>query len=217
VALEDVMKARVALLACLLLGCGASEALASWGLLPLRELVPKSDVGVVGQLVAVREWTDDGIDHGEGTIEVESVIFGDAPESRLHLTWRNRSELACPRVEHGRHQNVRSLWLLTRDTDTDAVQANHPSRTVSLESDPDLDSDPDLFLCFELADSEQVKDPRFDKIRARFGERKRSAAPGPEDLRYEAVRALVWSTKCEALSPSNNEAMDLRPKDASHP
>ncbi|HKG14009.1 MAG TPA: hypothetical protein VKB12_11735 [Pyrinomonadaceae bacterium] len=119
---------RRALLLFLLL-CLPATGSAMWALVPLEELVEESDIIVVGTLRGVSEHTADGIDFGEGRIEVREVIWGRvSPGDSLTLKWQNASAIACPRVEHRYNADEEGIWLLTRDGE--AVNANYPGRFV---------------------------------------------------------------------------------------
>ena len=82
-----------------------STVWAEWGLLPLKDTVKESDLVVIGTLTGIKEYTENKMDYGSGTITVEEVLYGKLPakEKKITLIWQNRSGLACPRVEH-RHQ-----------------------------------------------------------------------------------------------------------------
>lgn len=114
-----------------LLLCIPATASAMWGIVPLEELVQESDIIVVGTLRDVSEHTDDGIDYGEGRIDVREVIWGNVSKGdSLTLKWQNSSAVACPRVEHGDSAGAEGIWLLTRNGD--AVNADYPGRVVDV-------------------------------------------------------------------------------------
>jgi hypothetical protein len=84
----------------------------------LWRLLQETDLAVVATLENVREWTADGTDFGEGTLVIESVVFGaPTPASAARLKWSNTSTVVCPRIEHGKHEGIRALWLLTAQPD----------------------------------------------------------------------------------------------------
>ena len=98
---------------------------------PVEELVPESDLIVVGTLRGVTEYTADGVDYGEGRIDVSEVIWGGAaPGDSLMLRWQNSSAIVCPRIEQKHNAHEEGIWLLTRDGE--AVRANNPGRFVEL-------------------------------------------------------------------------------------
>jgi hypothetical protein len=120
---------RVLLL--LLLLCLPATGSAMWALVPLEELVQESDLIVVGTLRDVSEHTADGVDFGEGRIEVREVIWGGVSKGdSLTLKWQNSSGVACPRVEHKYNAGAEGVWLLTRDGE--AVRADYPGRFVGV-------------------------------------------------------------------------------------
>jgi hypothetical protein len=98
---------------------------------PVEELVPGSDFIVVGTLRGVTEYTADGVDYGEGRIDVSEVIWGGvASGDLLLLRWQNSSAIVCPRIEQKHNAHEEGIWLLTRDGE--AVRANNPGRFVGL-------------------------------------------------------------------------------------
>ena len=114
---------------------------AKWGFVSLDELTKDSDLIVVGTLQSVSEYTENGIDYGKGNIVVEKVIFGNVknadgfslkPGDNLRLEWRNKSFIACPRIEHKYSENKKEIWLLTVEPDA-TVRANYPGRSRSLD------------------------------------------------------------------------------------
>ena len=114
---------------------------AKWGFVPLDELTKDSDLIVVGTLQSVSEYTENDMDYGEGYIVVEKVIFGNVKnadgfslkaEDNLQLKWRNKSFIACPRIEHKYSENKKEIWLLTVEGDG-TVRADYPGRSRSLE------------------------------------------------------------------------------------
>lgn len=120
------------ILALLVLLCLPAAARAMWAMVPLEELVRESDLIVVGTLRDVHESSADGMDYGEGRIDVREVIWGVASAGDvLTLKWQNSSAVACPRVEHDFNANKEGIWLLTREGDV--VRANYPGRFVALK------------------------------------------------------------------------------------
>jgi hypothetical protein len=114
--------------------CGycSGEALASWALIPLQDLVQDTDVIVIGRLQGVSQYTRNGIDYAEGDIVIDEVVWGAAnPGDLLTLKWQNQSNLVCPRVEHRINEGKKGIWLLTVDPDG-VVRANYPGRFVGL-------------------------------------------------------------------------------------
>jgi len=67
------MKALGIILLVLLL---ASVCFAEWADIPLKDIVKKSDLIVVGTLDEVKEHTKNGIDYGQGDIVVHKVLHG---------------------------------------------------------------------------------------------------------------------------------------------
>ena len=115
-------------------------AFAEWALVPLVELLKKTDVIVVARLTAVRERTKKGVDYGSGTLSVTEVIRGGAKTGdKLRLEWSNSCELVCPRVEHGPYEGKTVIWLLQRSTNG-AVRADYPGRVLDLKSRGVLDA-----------------------------------------------------------------------------
>ena len=98
---------------------------------PVEELMPESDLIVVGTLRGVTEYTADGVDYGEGRIDVSEVIWGGvAPGDSLLLRWQNSSAIVCPRIGQKHNAHAEGIWLLTRDGE--AVRADNPGRFVGL-------------------------------------------------------------------------------------
>ena len=107
---------------------------AEWAFVPLEDLVAESDLIVVGTLREVKENSHDGVDYGEGVIEVHEVLWGDATRERqLTLKWQNYSDAVCPRVEHRGSQDRKQIWLLTKDKDG-SVNADYPHCSLDLGS-----------------------------------------------------------------------------------
>jgi hypothetical protein len=105
---------------------------AMWGFLPLDVAVQTSDLIVIGTLHGVREDSKNGIDYGRGLITVDEVIWGDAvPGQELTLTWKNKSNIVCPRIEHKPNENNQVIWLL--NLGKEEVRADHPQRVVQLK------------------------------------------------------------------------------------
>jgi hypothetical protein len=106
---------------------------AEWMLIELDELVQDSDVIVVGTLSNVHHYSDNQMDYGKGTIQVEEVIWGEvSPYQSLALVWQNETGLICPRVEHKGHENRKGIWLLTLGENGN-VRADYPWRFVDLK------------------------------------------------------------------------------------
>lgn len=110
-----------------------APSFARWAYVPLVDLVQESDIIVVGALGDVREYSDRGTDYGNGTIQVEEVIWGNVKEGQnLALLWTNGTGVVCPRVEHKNKENQKGIWLLTLDENGN-VRADYPGRFVDLE------------------------------------------------------------------------------------
>ena len=102
-------------------------------MLPLEELVCDSDLIVVGTLSSVSEYSENGMDYGQGMITVDETIWGAVtPGETLTMKWDNPSNLGCPRVGHGHNSDKKGIWLLTLSSDCE-VRANHPGRFVELD------------------------------------------------------------------------------------
>ena len=126
-------------------------AIAMWALVPLKELLEKTDVIVVARLTEVRHTTKPSwftsvlrnqrrIDYGSGTLTVTEVIRGSAKMGdKLRLEWSNDSRLICPRVEHGFHKDQTMIWLLQTSTNA-TVRADYPGRVLDLKSRGELDA-----------------------------------------------------------------------------
>lgn len=119
----------------LILGvCGfcSSYSLAMWAIPPLDELVHDSDIIVIGTLEQVSEYTQNGMDYGQGSILIDEVVWGmENPGGLLSLKWQNESILVCPRVEHRPNKGKKRIWLLTVEADG-SVRADNPGRVVEL-------------------------------------------------------------------------------------
>ncbi len=97
------------------------------------DLVPQSDLIVVGKLTNVSEYSSDGMDYGLGRIVVSEVIWGTAaPGDWLDLRWQNETGLVCPRIEHSSAISQEGIWLLTRSPDG-TVRADDWGRFVALD------------------------------------------------------------------------------------
>jgi hypothetical protein len=107
----------------------------------LADLVQDSDVIVVGTLSNVHHYSDDKMDYGNGTIQVEEVIWGEVSrDQNLALAWKNETGVICPRVEHGGNENRKGIWLLTFDENGN-IEADYPGRFVELrERDKVIDA-----------------------------------------------------------------------------
>jgi hypothetical protein len=117
-------------------GFCSSSSLAMWRIPPLDELVHDSDIIVIGTLEQVSEYTQNGMDYGQGSILIDEVVWGmENPGGLLSLKWQNESILACPRVEHRHNEGKKSIWLLTVEPDG-SVRANNPGRVVELGERP---------------------------------------------------------------------------------
>jgi len=125
-------------------------AMANWALVPLEDLLKKTDVIVVARLTEVRERTKrridwdkfrvTGTDYGSGTLTVTEVIRGSAKVGdKLRLEWSNDSGVACPRVEQAPHKDKMLIWLLQGSTNG-AVRADYPRRVLGLGSRSELDA-----------------------------------------------------------------------------
>jgi hypothetical protein len=103
-----------------------------WALVPLEELVQDCDLIVVGTLDGVSEYSQNGMDYGQGTILIDEVIWGAASAGdSVLLKWQNSSARICPRVEHRQSQGEKAIWLLTAEHGG-VVRANDPGRCVHL-------------------------------------------------------------------------------------
>jgi hypothetical protein len=99
----------------------------------LADLVQDSDVIVVGSLSNVHHYSDNQMDYGNGTIQVEEVIWGEVTQGQnLALAWKNETGVICPRVEHGGNENRKGIWLLTFDENGN-IEADYPGRFVELK------------------------------------------------------------------------------------
>lgn len=99
----------------------------------IEDLVPQSDLIVVGRLKGVSEFSSDGVDYGRGRIDVSEVIWGiAAPGESLDLRWQNESSLMCSRVDHRDAVGTDGIWLLTRSSDG-TVRADEEARFVALD------------------------------------------------------------------------------------
>jgi hypothetical protein len=122
---------RIILILVVIGRCSTSSS-AMWAWVPLDELVQDCDLIVVGTLDGVSEYSQNGMDHGQGTILIDEVIWGAASAGdSVVLKWQNRSEIACPRVEHRGNQGKKAIWLLTFEYGG-VVRADHPGRFVEL-------------------------------------------------------------------------------------
>ncbi len=122
---------RILLILAVVASCSAS-ALARWAWIPLGDLVQDSDVIVIGTLQGVSQYTQNGMDYGQGNIVIEEVMWGAAnPGELFTLKWQNESGLVCPRVEHRHNEGKKGIWILTVDPDS-VVRANYPGRFVEL-------------------------------------------------------------------------------------
>ena len=111
-----------------------STAWARFAMLPLKDAVESSDLIVMGTLAEVKEYTENKMDYGSGTITVEKVLYGKLPakEKKLTLVWSNPTGLTCPRVEHKHEENKKGIWLLKLQKD-EKVRADHPMRFLPLD------------------------------------------------------------------------------------
>lgn len=119
-------------------------------MVPLEELLKRTDVIVVARLTEVREKTKrridwsalrvKGTDYGSGTLVVTEVIRGSAKlGAKLRLEWSNDSKLACPRVEHAPYKGQTMIWLLQKSTNG-AVRADYPGRVLDAKNRGELDA-----------------------------------------------------------------------------
>jgi hypothetical protein len=100
---------------------------------PLVETVQDSDVIVIGTLKNVHEYSDKGIDYGNGAIQVEEVIWGYVmKDQNLTLKWDNRTGAVCNGVEHKSQENQKGIWLLTSDGQGNS-RADDPGSFIELE------------------------------------------------------------------------------------
>jgi hypothetical protein len=113
---------------------------AEWSPLELLPLVNDSDLIVVGTLRHVREYTRGAIDHGEGKVHVESVLWGDCAEGdSLSIGWQNESEvIVCSRVEHAPHEDMAGVWFLQR-TASGSLHAGHTSCFQEVSKLPEIE------------------------------------------------------------------------------
>ena len=117
----------------------ASVCFAEWDDIPLKDIVKKSDLIVVGTLDEVKEHTKNGIDYGQGVIVVHKVLRGivQKDKEKLTLIWSNPTGLACPRVEPRYNQNKKGIWLLSLQKDG-KVKADYPKRYQSIEKESEI-------------------------------------------------------------------------------
>jgi len=95
--------------------------------LELLSLVNDGDLIVVGTLRHVREYTRDEVDHGEGEVRVEKVLWGRCAEGdTLSIKWENGPGIHS-RVEHAHLQDTVGVWFL-KATTRGTVSATHNSR-----------------------------------------------------------------------------------------
>lgn len=99
---------------------------AAWAIISTEELVRDTDLILIGTLQDVTKFTNDNIDYSEGVVLVEKVIAGSDITSagqplrsgdKIEIKWKNSSMIACPRVEHKGHENIRGIWLLKVESD----------------------------------------------------------------------------------------------------
>lgn len=120
-------------------GYCSTSSLARWFIPPLDELVQHSDIIIIGTLERVSEYTQNGVDYGEGAILIEEVLWGmENPGGLLSLKWQNNSGVVCPRVEHRGKGGTKGIWLLTVEQDG-TVRADNPGRFVALDERPKVE------------------------------------------------------------------------------
>lgn len=119
----------------------SSNLFASWALISTSELVKDTDLILIGTLQNVIEFTKDNIDFSEGVLLVERVIAGNGKTTsgdnlkagdKIVIKWQNSSMIACPRVEHNGHENIKGIWLLEVESDG-TVSSDYPWRFSSLD------------------------------------------------------------------------------------
>lgn len=126
---------------CLMICAFSYNTFAYFVLNPLYGL-ENSDLIVVGTLQSVSEYTEDGMDYGEGKIVVERVLFGNVktqygselkPNDIIQLKWQNSSNIICPRVEHKPSENKKEIWLLNI-AENGIVRTYYPAGSISLNA-----------------------------------------------------------------------------------
>ncbi len=110
------------------------EVAAGYRVVPMKELVSRADVAVIGVLSDVRRLSENEGSHfapvvRTGTITVQEVVFGHAELGQtLRLDW---SEFGGEGPAHEKHVGLRCVWLLKRHSD-DSFRANYPWDVVRL-------------------------------------------------------------------------------------
>lgn len=97
------------------------------------DLAADSDLIVVADMghVTIDERGNDQF--YEAPLVVREVIHGRvAVGETLYLTWANRKEIVCPRIEHERHEGKRSIYLLRFGRSRTEVDAPYPWRVIDL-------------------------------------------------------------------------------------
>ena len=137
-----------------------AAALAKWAAVPLEKLLMQSDVVVAARLTDVSEISTNGTDYGKGTLTITEVFRGNVKAGgKLKLEWSNATGWDCPRVEHAPHTNKTMIWLLQKSTNG-AVNADHPSRVLGLESRSELEK----LLSFGVITNAQASPPSITPI-----------------------------------------------------
>jgi hypothetical protein len=91
----------------------------------LAEVVPWSDLIVIGTLSDVSETSNEGLTNGDGTLHVSRVLWGRAADGEeLTLEWSVLSDLRVGPT-HPSRANLEGIWLLQREPD-ETVRAYEP-------------------------------------------------------------------------------------------
>jgi len=106
--------------------------------IPLKMVVEKSDLIVVGTLGDIVEFSKWRTDYSRGIITVEEVLWGKVKASeKLVLEWRNRRGASVGRLKHEKWENTSAVWLLTFD-ESGYVRANGPWRARDVKDENEI-------------------------------------------------------------------------------
>ena len=121
--------------------CLSTTLFATWALVPLEQLVAKSDLIVTGTLYSAAE---DSHGIGHGYIRVETIVWGKAltmseeplkPGDKLKIKWAD--DWGCAAGMHMGRQGKPGVWLLEVKGDG-SVSAAYPGRFTPLEKLDDI-------------------------------------------------------------------------------
>lgn len=98
---------------------------------PLAVMVSNNNLIVVGTLTNGTITTTNGYDFSSATIVIHEVLKGTPRTSQVRLSWRDKSDLICPREPHWSRRGKESIWFLRSTNGVDVTAEYYGAQAVT--------------------------------------------------------------------------------------